>query len=128
MTLVTPDRAQLFSDMAGALAGWAMNIVTADAFSNKQGIVVDNFRFTDTFRTLEMNTSEHAGFVASLHDVMAGEDAGGEAADRKAARPTAERPTKVVVESRVDFDDEASSHSTPATGGGPGHCPDCCGR
>ncbi|HEV2619575.1 MAG TPA: HD domain-containing protein, partial [Acidobacteriaceae bacterium] len=66
VTLVTPDRALLFSDMAGALAGWGMNIVTADAFSNKQGIVVDHFRFTDTFRTLEMNESEHAAFVASL--------------------------------------------------------------
>jgi [protein-PII] uridylyltransferase len=110
VTLVTPDRALLFSDMAGALAGWAMNIVTADAFSNKQGIVVDNFRFTDTFRTLEMNTSEHAEFVASLHDVMAGTTpvekllTGRRRGRRKAP--------KMVVQSRVDFDDEASSHST----------------
>jgi [protein-PII] uridylyltransferase len=110
VTLVTPDRALLFSDMAGALAGWAMNIVTADAFSNKQGIVVDNFRFTDTFRTLEMNTSEHAGFVASLHDVMVGKMpvekllTGRRRGRRKAP--------KMVVQSRVDFDDEASSHST----------------
>ncbi len=72
ITLVTPDRAMLFADMAGALAAWGMNIVTADAFSNRQGVVVDNFRFTDTFRTLEMNASEHAAFVASVHDVMAG--------------------------------------------------------
>ncbi len=72
ITLVTPDRPLLFADMAGALAAWGMNIVTADAFSNRQGIVVDNFRFTDTFRTLEMNASEHEVFVASVHDVMAG--------------------------------------------------------
>ncbi len=72
MTLVTPDRALLFADMAGALAAWGMNIVTADAFSNAQGVVVDNFRFTDTFRTLEMNASEHEAFVASVHDVMTG--------------------------------------------------------
>jgi [protein-PII] uridylyltransferase len=110
VTLVTPDRALLFSDMAGALAGWGMNIVTADAFSNRQGIVVDNFRFTDTFRTLEMNTSEHATFVASMHDVMAGKLpvekllTGRRRGRRKAP--------KVVVQSRVDFDDEASSHST----------------
>ena len=32
-----------------------MNIITADAFSNSQAIVVDSFRFTDTFRTLELN-------------------------------------------------------------------------
>ncbi len=41
MTLVTRDRPQLFATMAGALAAWGMNIVTADAFSNRQGVVVD---------------------------------------------------------------------------------------
>lgn len=110
VTLVTPDRAQLFSDMAGALAGWAMNIVTADAFSNKRGIVVDSFRFTDTFRTLEMNTSEHAGFIASLHDVMAGKTAVDKLLTGR--RRGRRKAPKVVVESRADFDDEASSHST----------------
>ena len=72
ITLVTPDRALLFADMAGTLAAWGMNIVTADAFSDREGIVVDTFRFTDNFRTLEMNLSEHKTFVASVHDVMAG--------------------------------------------------------
>ena len=50
LTLVTRDRALLFANMAGALAAWGMNIVTADAFSNRQGVVVDTFRFTDGFR------------------------------------------------------------------------------
>ena len=110
ITLVTPDRALLFADMAGALAAWGMNIVTADAFSNRQGVVVDNFRFTDTFRTLEMNSSEHAAFVASLHDVMAGKIAVEKLlAGRRRGRRKA---PKVVVQSRIDFDDEASSHST----------------
>ena len=75
ITLLARDRPLLFADMAGALAAWGMNIVTADAFCNLRGIVVDNFRFTDTFRTLEMNASEHAVFVASVHDVMAGKTA-----------------------------------------------------
>jgi len=110
ITLVTPDRPLLFADMAGALAAWGMNIVTADAFSNRQGIVVDNFRFTDTFRTLEMNPSEHEVFVAGIHDVMAGKMpvekllTGRRRGRRKAP--------KTVVQSRVDFDDEASSLST----------------
>jgi [protein-PII] uridylyltransferase len=110
VTLVTPDRALLFADMAGALAGWGMNIVTADAFSNQQGIVVDHFRFTDTFRTLEMNSSEHASFIASLHDVMAGKIAVEKLLTGR--RRGRRKAPKVVVESRVDFDDEASSHST----------------
>ena len=110
ITLVTPDRAMLFADMAGALAAWGMNIVTADAFSNRQGIVVDNFRFTDTFRTLEMNASEHATFVNSVHDAMAGKAAVEKLlAGRRRGRRKA---PKVVVQARVDFDDEVSSHST----------------
>ena len=110
ITLVTPDRALLFADMAGALAAWGMNIVTADAFSNRQGTVVDNFRFTDTFRTLEMNASEHEAFVESVHAVMAKKIPVEKLlAGRRRGRRVA---PKVVVETRVDFDDEASSHST----------------
>jgi [protein-PII] uridylyltransferase len=110
ITLLTPDRALLFADMAGALAAWGMNIVTADAFSNRQGIVVDSFRFTDSFRTLEMNASEHGAFVASVHDVMAGKlPVQKLLSGRRRGRG---KVPKVVVEARVDFDDEASSHST----------------
>ncbi|SNS98591.1 UTP--GlnB (protein PII) uridylyltransferase, GlnD [Granulicella rosea] len=110
ITLVTPDRELLFARVAGALAGWGMNIVSADAFSNRQGIVVDSFRFTDSFKTLEMNASEHERFVASVHDVMTGKVPverllGGR-------RRTKRKAPKVLVEARVDFDDEASSHST----------------
>ena len=41
LTLVTRDRPQLFATMAGVLSAWGMNIVTADAFSDHKGIVVD---------------------------------------------------------------------------------------
>jgi [protein-PII] uridylyltransferase len=110
VTLVTRDRPLLFADMAGALAGWGMNIVTADAFSNKQGVVVDHFRFTDTFRTLEMNASEHAAFVGNLHDVMVGNVPVEKLLTGR--RRGRKKAPKVIVETRVDFDDEASSQST----------------
>jgi len=110
LTLVTRDRPQLFATVAGALAAWGMNIVTADAFSNRQGVVVDSFRFTDTFRTLEMNASEHEAFVKSVHDVMTGTVSVEKLlSGRKRGRRKA---PLVVVETRVEFDDEASSHST----------------
>lgn len=110
LTMVTRDRPQLFATMAGALAAWGMNIVTADGFSNRQGVVVDTFRFTDSFRTLEMNASEHQTFVKSVHDVITGAVSlekllsGRRRGRRKAPLMT--------VETRVEFDDEASSHST----------------
>jgi [protein-PII] uridylyltransferase len=110
LTLVTRDRPQLFATVAGALAAWGMNIVTADAFSNRQGVVVDSFRFTDSFRTLEMNASEHEAFVKSVHDVMTGTVSLEKLlSGRKRGRRKA---PLVVVETRVEFDDEASSHST----------------
>jgi [protein-PII] uridylyltransferase len=110
LTLVTRDRPQLFATVAGALAAWGMNIVTADAFSNRQWVVVDSFRFTDTFRTLEMNASEHEAFVKSVHDVLTGEVS---VEKLLSGRRRGRRKAPLVeVETRVEFDDEASSHST----------------
>jgi [protein-PII] uridylyltransferase len=110
LTLVTRDRPQLFATVAGALAAWGMNIVTADAFSNRQWVVVDTFRFTDTFRTLEMNASEHEAFVKSVHDVLTGAIS---LEKLLSGRRRGRRKAPLVeVETRVEFDDEASSHST----------------
>lgn len=110
LTLVTRDRPQLFATMAGALAAWGMNIITADAFSNRQGVVLDSFRFTDSFRTLEMNASEHAAFVNSVHDVMTGVVSVEKLLSGR--RRGRRKAPLVVVETRVEFDDKASSHST----------------
>ena len=110
VTLVTEDRPALFASMAGALAGWGMNILTADAFSNAHGVVVDTFRFTDTFRTLELNEPERERFVASLRGVMLGKtDVEALLASRKRGRRKA---AKMRVEARVESNQTASSHST----------------
>lgn len=111
LTLVTTDRPFLFSRMAGALAAWGMNIVKAAAFSNKDGTVVDQFFFTDRFRTLELNLPEWERFKASVHDVVLGKaDLSRMLRDR--LRSTKDVPPKVKVETRVEIDDESSAHST----------------
>ena len=110
LTVVTPDRALLFANMTGALAAWGMNIVTADAFSNRSGIVVDSFRFTDTFRTLEMNASEHDRFVKSVHEVMAGTLSVEKLLSGR--RRGRRKAPKIEVTPRLQFDEQASSHST----------------
>jgi [protein-PII] uridylyltransferase len=110
ITLITPDRPQLFATMAGALAAWGMNIITADAFANRQGIVLDSFRFTDAFRTLEMNASERDRFIQSVHDVVSG--AVPVETLLHGRRRGRRKPPMLHVESRVDFDDVASAHST----------------
>jgi len=110
ITLVTRDRPRLFAGMAGALAAWGMNVVTADAFANAAGVIVDSFRFTDTFRTLELNESERERFVASVRDLIAGRASVEKMlSGRRRAKRAAPR---FVVETKIDFDDEASSSST----------------
>jgi [protein-PII] uridylyltransferase len=110
MTVVTQDRPALFATLTGALAAWGMNIVKADAFSNGAGVVVDSFVFTDRFRTLEMNLPEWDRFKTSIADVLTGKVS---LESLMSGRKSAKIPRpKVVVEAKVTFDDNASTHST----------------
>lgn len=111
LTLVTTDRPFLFARMAGALAAWGMNIVKAAAFSNQTGIVVDKFFFTDRFRTLELNLPEWERFKGSVHDVLL-EKADLEKMLRDRLRSDKNAVPKVKVETRVEIDDESSTHTT----------------
>ncbi len=111
LTLVTKDRPSLFATLTGVLAAWGMNIVKANAFSNQAGTVVDTLYFTDRFRTLELNLSEWLRFKQNITAVLAGQaDLDRMLRDRQRSEKSAS--IKVVVETRVDFDDECSSTST----------------
>jgi len=110
ITLVTQDRPRLFAGMAAALAAWGMNVVTAAGYANEAGVVVDTFRFTDRFRTLELNESERERFVESVRDLVAGRASVEKMlSGRKRSK---RRAPRVLVETRIDFDETASSHST----------------
>jgi [protein-PII] uridylyltransferase len=110
IVLVSRDRPGLFASIAAALAAWGMNVVTADAFANAEGVVVDSFRFQDTFRTLELNESEREHFVESVRDVVEGRvSAETLLSGRRRGRRASPR---VVVETSIEFDDEASATST----------------
>jgi [protein-PII] uridylyltransferase len=111
LTVITRDRSRLFADVAGALAAWGMNIVRAGAFSNDQGVIVDSFQFTDSFRTLELNPSERERFLENMHDVVAQKV---EVETLLNARRHMNHPSnlKVEVPTRLSFDAASSSHST----------------
>jgi [protein-PII] uridylyltransferase len=110
IALVSRDRPGLFAAITAALAAWGMNVVTAEAFANAEGVVVDSFRFQDTFRTLELNESERERFVASVHDVVDGRvSAEAMLSGRRRGR---RKSPRVVVETSVEFDDGASATST----------------
>ena len=108
--MVTHDRPRLFADLAAVLSSWGMNIVTGEAFSNARGLVVDTFRFTDTYRTLELNPGERDRLLAELAAAIKGMPFPETALQhRRWARSKAPRR---IIETRLDFDDTASTRST----------------
>jgi [protein-PII] uridylyltransferase len=111
LTLLTADRPALFATISGVLAGWGMNINKADAFGNAAGIVLDTFHFADLHRTLELNPSEIARFRKSLEDVVNGKVAL-EPLLKSRESASRGRVPKVTVETRINFDDSSSAHST----------------
>ncbi len=109
LTVIAKDRPLLFADMAGALSSWGMNIVKAEAFSDDAGTIVDTFQFSDPFQTLELNPSEVERFRESILDVISRKTPI-EVLMRR--RRTMRAPIMVKVETRLDFDNTASTHST----------------
>jgi [protein-PII] uridylyltransferase len=111
LTILTADRPALFATISGILAGWGMNIIKADAFANTAGVVLDTFHFTDLHRTLELNPSEIERFRKNLTDILNGK-ALLEPLLKSRESASRVRPPKVAVETRLNFDDASSSHST----------------
>jgi [protein-PII] uridylyltransferase len=111
LTVIVRDRKRLFADVAGALAAWGMNIVKAGAYSNDAGVVVDAFQFTDVFRTIELNPTEKDRFLAHIHDVVAQKVPVEQMLEAR-AHLNHSNNIKVEVQTRLQFDSDASSHST----------------
>ena len=111
LTLLAADRPALFATISGVLTGWGMNINKADAFANAAGVVLDTFHFADLHRTLELNPSEAERFRKSLADVVNGK-APLEPLLKSRESTGRGRAPKVTVETRINFDDASSAHST----------------
>jgi [protein-PII] uridylyltransferase len=111
LTVLTADRPLLFASLTGVLAAWGMNILKADAFANGSGEVLDTFRFTDLFRTLEMNPGEADRLKENIAGVVTGKT---KLQDLIRGRVDSQirPPAKVKIAGRVRFDDASSSHST----------------
>jgi len=109
--VLTADRPALFATISGVLAGWGMNINKADAFANAAGVILDTFHFADLHHTLELNPSEAERFRRSLADVVNGK-APLEPLLKSRVSASRARTPKVTVETRINFDDASSAHST----------------
>jgi [protein-PII] uridylyltransferase len=110
LTVVTADRAGLFSTLAGVLYGWGMDITKASAFSNRAGVIVDSFYFKDRFHTLELNPPERERFKKSVVAILMREAPLDPLLESRLKADT--KPPKLKVETKLRYDDDSSPSST----------------
>ena len=110
VTLIAPDREGLFASIAGTLASFGLNIVKAEAFANRQGLVLDTFTFSDPLRTLELNAPE----IDRLRDTIARVALGKlDVAQLLKHRPKPRVPSRRTrVQPKIAFNNDASQSAT----------------
>ena len=110
LTLVTGDRPFLFAAAAGTLSSFGMNILKAEAFSNRRGLVLDTFTFADPNRTLDLNPTEVDRLRSVTTRVLAGK---ANVRELLRNRPKPKLPSrKAAVPAHVTFNAEASATAT----------------
>ncbi|HEX5410738.1 MAG TPA: [protein-PII] uridylyltransferase [Terriglobia bacterium] len=110
LMVLTRDRPHLFASLTGVLTAWGMNIVTAEAFANSSGTVLDTFRFVDLFHTLDLNPAEQERLQQTIHDVLTGQRSL-DGVMRGRIRPET-RSAGAKIPTAIRFDETSSSHST----------------
>jgi [protein-PII] uridylyltransferase len=110
MTLVASDRPGLFAAAAGTLAAFGMNILRAEAFANRRGMVLDTFTFADPSRTLDLNPTEVDRLRRQAKRVLAGK---ADVRELLRHRPKPSLPSrKARIPAQVSFNSEASNSAT----------------
>jgi [protein-PII] uridylyltransferase len=110
LTLVAPDRPFLFASVAGTLSSFGMNILKAEAFANRRGLVLDTFTFDDPLRTLDLNPTEADRLRATAERVLAGKT---DVRELLRNRPKPVLPSrKARIPATVSFNSEASHTAT----------------
>jgi [protein-PII] uridylyltransferase len=104
------DRPGLFAAAAGTLSSFGMNILKAEAFSNRRGLILDTFTFADPSRTLDLNPSEIDRLRTTAERVIAGKL---DIRQLLRNRPKPVLPTRSArIPAKVTFDGKASSTAT----------------
>jgi len=110
LAVVATDRPFLFSSMAGALSSFGLEILKAEAFSNRHGYVADSFVFLDPHRTLELNPPELERLRSVLKKVAQGQL---RVDDLLRHRPLKVSPSRLnSIRPSVAVDHEASPSAT----------------
>jgi [protein-PII] uridylyltransferase len=110
LTLVSGDHPGLFAAAAGCISSFGMNILKAEAFSNRQGMVLDTFMFEDPHRTLDLNPSEVDRLRSFAERAIAGKVNVRELLRNRPKKPLPSR--KAGIAPRISFDGAASQSAT----------------
>jgi len=106
LTVIAPDKEGIFAKLCGALASRGMNILKAEASSNRSGSILDLIRFDDPMHTLELNPDEVGRLEWTIECVL--RDAI-QVADLLKQRRAAARPSSGArIQPSVRFNNEAS--------------------
>jgi len=108
LTVIAPDRSGLFAAFAGALTSFGMNILKAEAFANRSGVVLDTFVFADVNRMLLLNPSEAERLTDLFRRVGLGRTDARRLMRSAPALPSAARRAHADVR----FEDDPSSPAT----------------
>lgn len=107
MTVIAPDRPFLLASISGALASFGFNILKAEAFANKRGLVLDTFVFADPMRTLELNPGETDRVSDTVTRCVLGKTDVKQLLKRRPRQPTGGR-----VKPAVTFNNDVSAAAT----------------
>ena len=72
LVIVSGNQPGLFSKVCGVLSYFGMDILRGQALTNRQGLAVDVFEFTDGERFFELNPSARSTATDLLADIVAG--------------------------------------------------------
>jgi [protein-PII] uridylyltransferase len=112
LLVMTADRPGLFSKITGVLSYFGMNIVRAQAFSNRHGTIFDLISFEDPAHYFEKNPSEVEHFSRLLTDVVLDKMELNSLLDRKFKSVLFRQKKGLSVTTAIHFDHEFSKRCT----------------
>jgi [protein-PII] uridylyltransferase len=112
LLVMTADRPGLFSKITGVLSYFAMNIVRAQAFSNRHGTIFDLISFEDPAHYFEKNPSEVEHFSKQLTDVITGQVDVNALLERKFKSIMFKQKKGLSVATAIHFDRDFSKRCT----------------
>jgi [protein-PII] uridylyltransferase len=112
LLVMTGDRPGLFSKITGVLSYFGMNIVRAQAFSNRHGTIFDLISFEDAGHYFEKNPSEIEHFARILNDVIDGKVQLNTLLERKFKSVVFKKKRGLTVPTTIHFDREFSKRCT----------------